>query len=127
MDHPMIRTLNGWMREERRLDFAPAHANAVPPLLWDTKIPFSTRPNGTSACRKSGLATFTGQVQTLLWARPFSYPESVWREAPRDIRSTANVGGQSASSSRASIRKLTGRKPSLQEIMAARLFFIHPS
>ena len=33
----------------------------------------------------------------------------------------------SPSGSTASSRKLTGRKPSLQESMAERLFFIHPS
>lgn len=37
------------------------------------------------------------------------------------------VSSQSASSESASIKKLTGRKPSLQEIIADFLFFIHPS
>jgi hypothetical protein len=47
--------------------------------------------------------------------------------APAENESIANVTHSAASSSKVSSKKLTGRKPSLQEIIADRLFFIQPS
>ena len=55
------------------------------------------------------------------------YDNDVLKKISKELYCLDLYGCINRSYSPASRRKLTGRKPSLQDIMAERLFFIHPS